>query len=65
MPQKATTDHLVPIKQQPWIRGQIYKLILIRGKATTNAAIHWREALGTSANSASTGTPEYYACETP
>jgi hypothetical protein len=41
-----------------------YKTMVIRGNASTNAAIHWRYALGTLANSASTGTPKYYAYET-
>jgi hypothetical protein len=39
--------------------------LLIRGNAATNAAIQWRGALGTSANSASIGSPECYAFETP
>jgi hypothetical protein len=38
-----------------------YKSMLIRDNASTNAAIHWRDALGALANSATTGTPKYYA----
>jgi len=41
-----------------------YRSMLIRGNATTKAAIHWRDAYGIWANSASTGTPKYYAFQT-
>jgi len=44
-----------------WIRVQIITSKIIHGNAATCAAIHCHVSVGTLINSASTGTPEYYA----